>query len=120
MRVTARMHTVACPVSLQVCGARSGAVDQLDLDFVYHLQTPLNCLPEDAAVFMELRHWKADKKKVRSSCPDCLLSPAAGTVLSCDTAVGTHGVIAHQLACRRLLYGGRYCWPCTVPVRCQA
>jgi hypothetical protein len=36
----------------------------LDLDFVFNLQTPLNCLPEDAAVFMELRHWKAAKKKV--------------------------------------------------------
>lgn len=49
----------------QVTPARSGAADKLDLDFVWHLQTPLNCLPEDAAVFMELRHWKAHKKKVR-------------------------------------------------------
>jgi hypothetical protein len=50
---------------VQVCAARSGADDKLDLDFVWHLQTPLNCLPEDAAVFMELQHWKADKRKVR-------------------------------------------------------
>lgn len=49
---------------MQVCASRSGASDKLDLDFVYNLQTPLNCLPEDAAMFMELRHWKADKKKV--------------------------------------------------------
>lgn len=33
---------------------------------MWHLQTPLNCMAEDAAVFMELRHWKADKKKVRA------------------------------------------------------
>jgi hypothetical protein len=80
LRATAHIHITACPVLLQVCGSRSGAVDKLDLDFVYHLQTPLNCLPEDAAILMELRHWKADKKKVRSSCPDCLLSPAAAPV----------------------------------------
>lgn len=55
----------ACAV-LQVCASRPGSSDKLDLDFVWHLQTPLNCMAEDAAVFMELQHWKADKKKVRA------------------------------------------------------
>lgn len=59
----------------QVCASRSGA-DALDLDFVWHLQTPLNCLPEDAAVFMELLHYKADKKKVGPTTNGLCLSGA--------------------------------------------
>lgn len=55
---------------LQVCASRSGASDKLDLDFVWHLQTPLNCMAEDAAVFMELQQWKADKKKVHVHCTE--------------------------------------------------
>jgi len=58
-----------CYCPFQVLASRSGAADKLDLDFVWHLQTPLNCLPEDAAVFMELRHYKADKKKVCTAWP---------------------------------------------------
>jgi hypothetical protein len=29
------------------------------------MQTPVNCLPDDAAVFFELQHYKLAKKKVR-------------------------------------------------------
>lgn len=39
--------------------------DKLSLGFSWHLQTPLNCLPESAAVFFELQHYKLAKKKVR-------------------------------------------------------
>lgn len=49
----------------QVVASASGAPDKLDLDFAWHLQTPLNCLADDATLFLELRHFKADKKKVR-------------------------------------------------------
>lgn len=38
--------------------------DKFSLGFSWHLQTPVNCLPEGAAVFAELRHYKPDKKKV--------------------------------------------------------
>lgn len=50
------------------CVACSPAdADKLLLSFTWHLQTPLGCLPEGAAVFFELRHWKAAKQKVRAA-----------------------------------------------------
>lgn len=39
--------------------------DKFSLGFSWHMQTPLNCLPDDAAVFFELQHYKLAKKKVR-------------------------------------------------------
>jgi hypothetical protein len=41
--------------------------DKLSLGFSWHMQTPVNCLPDDAAVFFELQHYKLAKKKVRSA-----------------------------------------------------
>jgi hypothetical protein len=38
--------------------------DNLALAFTWHLQTPLNVLQADAAVFFELRHHKQAKHKV--------------------------------------------------------
>jgi hypothetical protein len=38
--------------------------DKFSLGFSWHMQTPVNCLPDDAAVFFELQHYKLAKKKV--------------------------------------------------------
>jgi hypothetical protein len=38
--------------------------DKFSLGFSWHMQTPINCLPDDAAVFFELQHYKLAKKKV--------------------------------------------------------
>jgi hypothetical protein len=37
-----------------------------------HLQTPLNRLPRNAAIFFEFKHWKASKRKVRTIGCFCL------------------------------------------------
>eukprot|EP00878_Enallax_costatus_P044596 GHUV01053274.1.p1 GENE.GHUV01053274.1~~GHUV01053274.1.p1 ORF type:complete len:229 (+),score=89.59 GHUV01053274.1:385-1071(+) len=41
--------------------------DKFSLGFSWHAQTAVNSLPEGAAVFFELRHYKPDKKKVKGS-----------------------------------------------------
>jgi hypothetical protein len=51
--------------STQGGGAGGGAGDLLVWNVTCHLQTPVNRLPQDAAIFLELRHWKAAKNKVR-------------------------------------------------------
>jgi hypothetical protein len=77
--------------------ARCADPDKLDLDFTYHLQVPLNVLPEDAALFFELRHWKAAKTKVRACVCVCM---------RCCTEHGTcgslTGVISSAVSTRTL------------------
>eukprot|EP00879_Flechtneria_rotunda_P007498 GHRR01007866.1.p1 GENE.GHRR01007866.1~~GHRR01007866.1.p1 ORF type:complete len:271 (+),score=78.56 GHRR01007866.1:1013-1825(+) len=41
---------------------------RLALGFTWHMQTPVNHLPEGSAVFCELRHYKPDKKKNSMKC----------------------------------------------------
>eukprot|EP00882_Tetradesmus_deserticola_P028925 GHRQ01032261.1.p1 GENE.GHRQ01032261.1~~GHRQ01032261.1.p1 ORF type:complete len:102 (+),score=51.48 GHRQ01032261.1:338-643(+) len=42
--------------------------EKFSLGFSWHMQTPLNCLPDDAAVFFELQHYKLAKKKKSVKC----------------------------------------------------
>lgn len=59
--------------------------DKFSLGFSWHMQTPLNCLPDDAAVFFELQHYKLAKKKKSIKCYSYLegveLEAAGGAVL---------------------------------------
>ncbi|WIA16473.1 hypothetical protein OEZ85_013156 [Tetradesmus obliquus] len=59
--------------------------DKFSLGFSWHMQTPLNCLPDDAAVFFELQHYKLTKKKKSIKCYSYLegveLEAAGGAVL---------------------------------------
>jgi hypothetical protein len=63
--------------------------DKFSLGFTWHMQTPLNCLPDNAAVFFELQHYKLAKKKVRwnqmIACLSCgaLLQKSSGS-MSCS------------------------------------